>query len=84
MKCSRCSSENVYITMENTKSTTQKSGNSLAKKAAHGLVRGTAAMATLGVSNLFIPKHLEGKEKTKNKLEKFAICQDCGYSWKVK
>lgn len=25
-----------------------------------------------------------GKEKTRNKLKKFAICQSCGNSWKIK
>ena len=39
-------------------------------------------MATGGLWAL-TPKH-DGKEKTKNKLKKFAICQSCGNSWKIK
>ena len=84
MQCPKCESTDVTVTLENTKSTTQKKENAAARKAVHGVVRGTAALMTLGISNAFIPKHLNGTQKTKNKLEKFCLCQDCGYSWKIR
>lgn len=83
MKCPKCGSEFVTVSMENTQSKTQKKGNSIGRKALHGAVRGTMGLATLGVSNLFIPKHLEGKEVTKNKFKKYCICQECGKSWTI-
>ena len=83
MLCPKCGSENVNISLEEVGSKTKKTENSIAQKAGHSLVRGTAGLLTLGISNLFIPKKLKGKEKTKTKLEKYCICQNCGHSWKI-
>ena len=84
MECPKCKSVDVVVSLENTKSTTKKKSNAPGAKLVHGAARGTAAFLTLGVSNLFIPKHLEGGEKTTHKMEKYCVCQDCGYSWKIK
>jgi hypothetical protein len=70
--------------MEEISSKTKKKDNSIAQKAGHSIARGTAGLFTMGISNLFIPKKMKGQEKTKNKLQKFCICQECGYSWKIK
>ncbi len=83
MRCPKCGSENVNISFEETGSKTKKTGNSIAQKTGHSMVRGTAALFTFGFSNLFIPKKLKGQEKTKSKLEKFCLCQNCGHSWKL-
>ncbi len=83
MNCPKCGSNNVTISMQEIGSRTQKKSNSLGHKMAHGAMRKTAGLFTLGLSNLFIPKKLEGKEKTKTKLEKICLCQKCGYDWKI-
>ena len=62
MKCPKCGSENVTINMQEVGSKTQKKSNSIGHKMAHSAMRGTAGLFTLGLSNLFIPKKLEGKE----------------------
>lgn len=86
--CPNCKSDNINIELEEitSKGKTKKTGNSFAQKAGHKIVRGTFGLCTLGISNLFIPKDLKGHEKTvvKNKLEKYCICQNCGYNWKIK
>lgn len=76
--CPSCGSDNISIQFEEIGSKTTKKKNSIVRSAA----RGGAIMATGGLWAL-TPKH-DGKEKTKNKLKKFAICQNCGKSWKVK
>lgn len=76
--CPKCGSDNISIQFEETGSKTTKKKNSIVRSAA----RGGAIMATGGLWAL-TPKH-DGKEKTKNKLKKFAICQNCGKSWKVR
>ncbi len=83
MKCPKCQSENVNISLEEVGSKTKKTGNSIAQKAGHSIMRSTAGLFTMGISNLFIPKKLKGVEKTKTKLRKYCICQNCGYSWRI-
>nr|DAE57194.1 MAG TPA: protein of unknown function DUF4428 [Caudoviricetes sp.] len=76
--CPKCGSDNISIQFEEVGSKTKKKKNSIVRSAA----RGGAIVATGGLWAL-TPKH-DGKEKTKNKLKKFAVCQNCGNSWKVK
>lgn len=83
MNCPKCGSSNVTINMQEIGSKTQKKSNSLGHKMAHGAMRKTAGLFTMGMSNLFIPKKLEGKEKTKNKLQKVCLCQNCGHDWRI-
>ena len=45
------------------------------------MARASAAVATLGASNL-IWKKAKGEEKTKFKNQTMCICQDCGHTWK--
>ncbi|MBO4495275.1 MAG: hypothetical protein J5752_05405 [Clostridiales bacterium] len=82
MRCPKCSGDNVTIQMAEVGSRTSRRGNGLAGNT-YNAARGLIAVSTLGVSNLFMPK-AKGHNKTKNKLEKFAICQECGHSWTVK
>ena len=82
MLCKKCKSENVTIQMVETGGKTKKTGNGLGG-IMHNTLRAGAAVSTLGLSNLVIPK-AKGKEKTKTKLQKVCLCQDCGYSWNIK
>lgn len=75
MKCPKCGSENVTINMQEVGSKTQKKSNSMGHKMAHSAMRGTAGLFTLGLSNLFIPKKLEGKEKTKQHWKRYVYAK---------
>ena len=79
LKCPKCKGHNIRVQMVETGSTTKKTGNGLGG-ILHNTVRTGLGIATLGVSNLVIPK-AKGKEKTKNKIEKYYICQECGNTW---
>lgn len=81
MKCPKCKGTNISIQMTETGSKTKKSGNGLIGNT-YNAARGIAGIATLGLSNIVLPK-AKGHEKTKNKLVKMAICQECGHSWEV-
>ena len=81
MKCPKCKGTDVTIQMMEKGSKTKKSGNGLVGNT-YNAARGLAGIATLGLSNVILPK-AKGHEKTKNKLVKMAICQDCGHSWEV-
>ena len=81
LKCPKCKGHNISVQMVEIGSKTKKSGNGLVGNT-YNAARGLAGIATLGLSNIVLPK-AHGKEKTKNKLEKMAICQDCGHSWDV-
>jgi len=82
MKCPKCKSDNVMIQMMETGSKTKKTGNGFGG-IAHNTVRAGLAISTLGLSNLVVPK-AKGKEKTKTKMQKIALCQECGHSWNIK
>lgn len=81
MECKKCHSSNVVISFVQTKGRTAKRGVGLGGHINNGLRR-TAAAFTLGGSNL-IWKKSEGTATTKFKNQKIALCQNCGYSWKV-
>lgn len=81
MQCPKCKSDNVNISFEEVSSKTKKHGNGLGGHI-NNTARGLTAMCTLGMSNLLWKKS-KGNEKTKNKMEKFCLCQNCGYSWKI-
>ena len=81
LKCPKCKSTSINISMVETGSTTKRSGIGLFGRT-HNAVRGVASVATLGIAGKIIPK-AEGKNKTKANLEKMAVCQSCGHSWKV-
>lgn len=82
MRCPKCKGENVTIQMVEAGSKTKKSSVGLGGHA-YNTVRGVASIATLGIAGKIIPK-ATGKEKSKTKLSKMALCQDCGNSWEVK
>ncbi|PNX51339.1 MAG: hypothetical protein BV456_03565 [Thermoplasmata archaeon M8B2D] len=77
MQCKKCGSENVTIQFINESSTVKTNHISILRK----LGRMTLIIFTLGFWLLISKRKENGKIKTKN--QKQAICQDCGYSWKV-
>lgn len=81
LKCPKCRGCNISVQMVGVGSKTSKTTLGVGGKA-HNLARGVAAVYTLGLSNLVITK-AKGREVTKNKMEKVAICQDCGKSWNL-
>lgn len=82
LRCPVCKSENVSVQFVEMGSKTKKTGNGLGG-IVHNTARAGAAVATLGLSNLLIPK-AKGKEKTKNDVQKMCLCQNCGNSWPIK
>lgn len=81
MKCPKCKGTNISVQMVETGSHTKKSGVGLLGNS-YNTFRTAMNIASLGIAGKVMPK-ATGKEKTKNKLSKMAICQNCGHSWKV-
>lgn len=75
MKCKKCGSENVTVTIEQVSGKTKTNNTSIARKFARMcLIVGTGGLW------LLVPKRKEnGKTKFKNKT--VCICQDCGNKW---
>ena len=82
LRCPKCKSEDVSVQMMEAGSETKKSGNGLGGNAWNA-ARGIAAISTLGMSNLVVPK-AKGKSKTKVVLQKVCLCQHCGHDWILK
>jgi len=82
LKCPKCKGTEISVQMVEMGSKTKKSGNGLIGNT-YNAARGIAGIATLGLSNIVLPK-AKGKEKTKNALVKMALCQSCGHSWEIK
>lgn len=82
LTCPKCGGVNVSVQMMEAGSKTTKSGTGLGGNA-WNLARGVAAISTLGLSNLVIPK-AQGKNKTKTVTQKVCLCQDCGNDWILK
>jgi hypothetical protein len=76
--CPQCHGANIQISIEETGVKTVKKNNGII----HGAARGTAILATGGLWAL-TPKR-KGTEKSKILHEKVCVCQNCGYSWKIK
>ena len=81
MKCPKCGSEDVTIQMMEVGSKTKKTGIGLGGHI-NNTARGLTAVATLGMSNI-IWKKSKAEAKTKTKLEKVCLCQNCGFSWNI-
>lgn len=81
MKCPKCGSTNVSVQMVETGSRTKKSGVGLIGNS-YNTFRSIMNICTLGILGIILPK-ATGKEKTKNRLAKMAVCQSCGHSWRV-
>ena len=81
MKCPKCGSTNVSVQMVETGSRTKKSGVGLIGNS-YNTFRTIMNICTLGILGKILPK-ATGKEKTKNRLAKMAVCQSCGRSWRV-
>lgn len=82
MKCPKCKSENVTISLEATGTKTKKHGNGLGGHA-NNTARAVTACFTLGMSNL-VWKKSKGTEKSKIVNQKVCLCQNCGHSWTIK
>ena len=80
-KCPKCRGVLITYQLIEEGSKTRKSGNGLVGNT-YNAARGIAGFATLGLSNIVLPK-AKGKEKTKNKLATYAVCQSCGHTWKT-
>ena len=82
MKCPKCKKDNVTIQMMETGSKAKKTSIGLGGHI-NNAARTVAAVSTLGMSNPVWQK-AKGEEKTKTKMEKVCLCQNCGYSWTIK
>lgn len=81
MVCPKCGSEYVSIEMIPEGGKVTKQGIGLGGRI-NNKARKKAAFLTLGMSNL-VWKKTTGTEKSKTKMSKVALCQNCGYDWKV-
>ena len=81
MKCPKCGSTSVSVQMIETGSKTKKSGVGLIGNS-YNTFRGIMNICTFGILGKIMPK-ATGKEKTKAKLSKMAVCQSCGHNWRV-
>lgn len=77
MKCAKCGGEHVKITMQQVgaKTRTKKMG------CLWSLGRLFMICMTCGLWLLVGKRHRTGNTKFIHK--KYAVCQDCGYSWRV-
>jgi len=80
IKCPKCRGTNIMFQVIEEGSKTKKSGVGLFGNT-YNAARGLASAATLGIAGKILPK-AEGKEKTKNKNNTYAVCQNCGHTWK--
>lgn len=78
MRCPRCGSYNVQISMVQTGAKTHSRGTPIGQRIGRWLL----IYFTLGLWLLVTKRRTYSKTKFQN--EKMAICQSCGYSWKVK
>lgn len=81
LRCPKCKNPYVQVQFIEVGSKTKRSGNGLVGHT-YNAARGVASIATLGLAGVILPK-AKGKNKTTNKLEKMAICQRCGHSWRL-
>lgn len=77
MKCPKCNSENVNVTVTQTDAKTHTKGNGCL----WSLGRACLIFCTCGLW-LIVGKH-KATSKTSFETVKTAVCQDCGYSWRV-
>ncbi len=79
MICPKCNSEHVQVTTEQVsgKTKTRKRGS-----ITNILYQMTRMFLCVCIVGFFMPKTLSNS-KTKFKNATVAICQDCGYKWKV-
>lgn len=80
IKCPKCKGTEITFQIVEEGSKTSKRGNGLLGNT-YNAARGVAGLATLGLSNIVLPK-AKGHEKTKNQNETYAVCQSCGHTWK--
>lgn len=82
IRCPKCGGSNISIQLEQVAGKTKKHGNGLGG-IVNNTARATAAVCTLGMSNL-VWKKSKGNETTKYKNQKICVCQNCGTSWNIK
>ena len=77
MQCPKCKNENISVqAVTNTKTKTKHRG------CLGWLMWIILAVCTLGLV-LIIPLLTNSKTKTKSKTHSEAVCQNCGYRWKI-
>lgn len=77
MVCPKCNSENVTISVQQISAKTKQRGTGCL----WGLGRAMLIICTCGLWLLVGKRKGTGKTKIQN--ETVAICQNCGYTWKV-
>lgn len=81
VKCPMCKGTNISFQIVAEGAKTSKRGNGLLGHT-YNAARGVAGIATLGLSNIVLPK-AKGHEKTRIKNETYAICQNCVHAWRT-
>ena len=81
MQCPDCGGKNVTIQMMPKVIQTTHQGVGLIGNI-NNAARNLTATATLGVSNLFW-KESKGSSKTKLRIHKVCLCQNCVHSWEM-
>jgi DNA-directed RNA polymerase subunit M/transcription elongation factor TFIIS len=81
IQCPRCHERNISFQIVETGSNTSRSGTGLGGNT-YNLIRLMIGLCTCGIGFFIMPR-AQGSNKTKTKLIKMALCQNCGYSWTV-
>lgn len=82
MICPNCNGENVQTTLVQTSSRIAHKSTGFGGHM-NNAARTITAFSTAGMSNL-VWKKSNGGSKQKFRHTKTALCQDCGFDWKVK
>ena len=83
MQCPKCGGTDVSVSMESVKSSSKEKRPNPLITIPYGCLRSIIGFCTLGIGFKIMPKYLRSSVSTKNKMQKFCVCQDCGYSWKM-
>lgn len=83
LQCPKCKDYRISIQFNTTVSKSRHTSPGLAGNT-YNAARGVANIATLGIAGKLLPK-AKGKTKTTTKIKdkKTAVCNNCGYSWKI-
>ena len=81
MKCPRCGSEHVNVSIEQVSSKTKIRIMGCLCGLLWGLCRLTLIIFSCGL--WLLEGERKGTSKTKFKNKKVAICQECGHSWNI-
>ena len=79
VRCPKCKGTNLQFEIEQTQTKGKMKTSAMGKL--HNLNRTALGAATLGISNIFIPKAEKTIAKTNIKNHRVCFCKDCGYMW---